>query len=80
MPATVVPPAPERILCPPNAWSIVSTFGSLDARGGGQREAPDPGVDIIAIGRTPTFAAEHAEVPLDPGQLRLCRDRLSGLG
>ena len=62
--AATVPQAPERTLYPPNAWPIVSTFGSLSAVGGGLREAPNPGVDIVAIVRTPVFAAEHGQITL----------------
>lgn len=64
LPAAAIPPAPERTLYPPGAWPIVSAFGSRDAVGGGLRPAPNPGVDIIAIVRTPVLAAEHAEVTL----------------
>lgn len=62
--AAIAPLQAQRTLYPPNAWPIVSTFGSLDAIGGGVRPAPNPGVDIIALVRTPVFAAEHAEVTL----------------
>lgn len=62
--AAIAPPEPQRTLYPPNAWPIVSTFGSFDAVGGGLRPAPNPGVDIIALVRTPVFATEHAEVTL----------------
>lgn len=60
----VAPLRDERTVYPPNAWPIVSGFGSLDAVGGGLRPAPNPGVDIIALVRTPVFAAEHAQVTL----------------
>jgi murein DD-endopeptidase MepM/ murein hydrolase activator NlpD len=59
-----VPPLPGRTLYPPEAWPIVSRFGSLEAVGGGLRPAPNPGIDIIATVRTPVLAAEHAEVTL----------------
>lgn len=64
MAAAAAPAAPERTLYPEGALPIVSTFGSIDAVGGGLRAVPNPGVDIIAIVRTPVFAAEHAEVTL----------------
>ncbi len=57
--AAVAPPEPQRTLYPPNAWPIVSTFGSFDAVGGGRRPAPNPGVDIIALVRTPVFATSR---------------------
>jgi len=62
--AAIAPLQTQRTLYPPNAWPIVSTFGSFDAVGGGLRRMPNPGVDIIALVRTPVFAAEHAEVTL----------------
>lgn len=62
--AVIAPLQPQRTLYPPNAWPIVSAFGSFDAVGGGFRRTPNPGVAIIALVRTPVFAAEHAEVTL----------------
>lgn len=62
--AAVPPPVPESTRYPPEAWPIVSPFGSTEAVGGAPRALPNPGVDIIAIVRTPVLAAEHAEVSL----------------
>lgn len=60
--SAAVPPVPGRTLYPPEAWPIVPHSGSLDAVGGGQPAAPNPGIDIFAIVRIPVLAAEHAEV------------------
>ena len=81
--AAAAPPIPERTLYPPEAWPIVSAFGSVDAVGGGRRESPNPGVDIIAIVRTPVLAAEHGEVTLaavEPGRGKVVELRTTATG
>ena len=47
---------------PTEAYWIVSRFGSWEAVGGGRRERPNEGVDIIARVRTPVYAAAHGVV------------------
>jgi len=54
--------APEATRYPEHAYRIVSPFGSYIGIGGGRRERPNDGVDIIARVRTPVYAAEHGEV------------------
>jgi murein DD-endopeptidase MepM/ murein hydrolase activator NlpD len=58
----VLPEPPPFTRYPDEAYPIVSQFGSWKGIGGGRREAPNEGVDVIARVRTPVHAAAYGVV------------------
>ena len=57
-----LPEPPPFTRYPDEAYPIVSQFGSWKGIGGGRREAPNEGVDVIARVRTPVHAAAYGVV------------------